>query len=74
MVSSWVERKEWVLGRRGKERGWNGECLPVASFPQSIGGRPSAKNQEAVVGAWSSHGGNWRKMLTQDKLRTAEQC
>lgn len=43
-------------------------------FPQSIGGRPAAKNEEAVVEVWNSHCGNWRKMLTQDKLRTAAQC
>lgn len=46
----------------------------MSAFPQSIAGRPSAKNEEAVVGVWNTHGGNWRKMLTQDKLRTAEQC
>ena len=46
----------------------------MAAVPQSIGGKPSAKNKEAVVEVWNTHGENWRKMLTQDKLRTAEQC
>lgn len=39
---------------RRKERGWGQECPPVASPPQSTGGRPSAQQQEAVAEVWSS--------------------
>ena len=63
-----------ALSVAGVEGDRHGECLPVAAVPQSIGGKPSAKNKEAVVEVWNTHGENWRKMLTQDKLRTAEQC
>ena len=40
---------------------------------EADGGRPSAQNEEAVVGAWDGHGGSWRRMLTQDQQKTAGQ-
>lgn len=57
-----------------EEEGVGRGSAPSSSRPQSIGRRASAKNKEAVVEVWNSHGGNWRKMLTQDTLKTAEQC
>lgn len=58
----------------GRRRGWKRKCPPSSSHPQSIGRKASAKKEEAVVEVWNSHGGNWRKMQTQDTLETAEQC
>lgn len=69
-----LKRRSRYTGRGGRSGGWNGKCLLVASLPQSMGGRPAAMNEEAVVEVWNSYCGNWRKMLTQDKLRTAVQC
>lgn len=69
-----LKRRSRYTARGGRRGSWNGKCLLVASLPQSMGGRPAAKNEEAVVEVWNSHCGNWRKMLTQDKLRTAAQC
>lgn len=69
-----LKRRSKYTGRAGRRGGWNGKSLLVASLPQSMGGRPAAMNEEAVVEVWNSYCGNWRKMLTQDKLRTAVQC
>lgn len=64
--------------RRRKERDWRGGvpasgCSSAEHRREADGGRPSAQNEEAVVEAWDSHGGNWRRMLTQDQWKIAEQ-
>lgn len=59
---------------RRKKKGLEGGVPPSSSHPQSIGRKASAKKEEAVVEVWNSHGGNLRKMQTQDTLETAEQC
>lgn len=66
-MHTWME-----VSARGRRGGWKGKCPSVASLPQSTGGRSSAKNEEAVVEVWNGPSGNWRKILTQDTLRTGE--
>lgn len=73
-MGTWGEERAGG-GRRGTGGGGvpASGCSSAEHRREADGGRPSAQNEEAVVEAWDSHGGNWRRMLTQDQWKIAEQ-